>query len=183
MKNTSFFLFITLFFLSCTTSISNEKEIQTISEGEIIGAQKAWAIGLIGIGVAYQNKGDYKETAKKHIEKFYGYDMGKVLFKPTLASEKPFRMTMEGALSYYIGDNPSYPKDEGFALTRWKNVRWENAGIINSPDSNIAVAMGNYYFENEAGEEVKYEYSFCYKKDNQGKIKIVAHKSALPFKE
>ena len=106
--------------------------------------------------------------------------MGKVLFKPTLAAEKQFRNTFDGALSYFVGGNETYPEDTGFALKQWKNVRWENAGIINS-NSNMAVAMGNYYFANQEGEETKVEYTFCYKKDSNGEVKIVAHKSAFPY--
>lgn len=103
--------------------------------------------------------------------------MGKVLFKPTLVADKPFRSTFDGALLIYRGDE-SYPEDAGFALNRWTNVRWENAGIINS---NMAVAMGNYYFKDENGEETKFEFTICYKKDENGDLKIVSHKSAMPY--
>ena len=151
-----------------------------ISEAEVIAAQKAWGIGIIGIGVAYESGGDYEAAAKEHIEKFYGYDQGKVLFKPTLAAEKQFRNSFDGALSYFIGENPSFPEDNGFALRPWKDVRWENAGIINS-NSDLAIAMGNYYFTDKEGVVSKVEYTFAYKKDANGDLKIVAHKSALPY--
>ncbi len=166
---------------SCQSTVENTANpIQKITEAEVIAAQKAWGIGVIGIGVAHANGGDYVEAGKKHVEKFYGYDIGKVLFKPTLAAEKQFRMTFDGALSYFVGGNDTYPEDEGFALNRWTNVRWENAGILNS-DSNMAVAMGNYYFADQEGEETKVEYTFCYRKDDNGDVKIVAHKSAIPY--
>ncbi len=175
-------LFIASFSLLIMEScaVSDSKPLKKITESEILRAQKAWAIGLIGIGVAYENSNNYKEAASNFIEEFYAYDETKVLFKPTLAKEKPFRTTLEGALSYFIGDNEFYPEDKGFALETWKDVRWENAGIINS-DGGIAVAMGNYYFTNKEGITSKFEYTFCYKKVDDGSIKIVAHKSALPY--
>ncbi len=175
-------LIIPVLLLSCQpTDVSTPNQTtQKITEAEVIASQKAWGVGVIGIGVAHANGGDYVEAAKKHIEKFYGYDMGKVLFKPTLAAEKQFRNTFDGALSYFVGGNETYPEDTGFALKQWKNVRWENAGILNS-GSNMAVAMGNYYFSDQEGEETKVEYTFCYRKDENGDIKIVAHKSAIPY--
>ena len=151
-----------------------------VSEAEVIAAQKAWGVGVIGIGVAYASGGDYREMAKQHVEKFYGYDLGKVLFKPTMAAEKQFRQTYDGALSYFIGDNPAFPEDKGFALNRWTDVRFENAGIINS-DSDLAIAMGNYYFTDESGQEMKVEFTICYRKNDQGDLKIIAHKSSLPY--
>ena len=151
-----------------------------VSEAEVIAAQKAWGVGVIGIGVVYEQGGDYKEAAKQHIERFYGYDQGKVLFKPTMAAEKQFRQTYEGALSYFVGGNPSFPEDQGFALNKWKDVRFENAGIINS-DGDLAIAMGNYYFTDESGQETKVEFTICYKKNDKGELKIIAHKSSLPY--
>lgn len=165
---------------ACQPPAAPPKLIQKITESEVIAIQKAWGIGLIGIGVAYESGDDYGAAATNFIEKFYGYDIGKVLFKPTLATEKQFRTTLEGALSYFVSGNESYPEDKGFALKRWKDVHWENAGIINS-NSDLAIAMGNYYFTDEEGERTKVEYTFCYRKDENGALKIVAHKSALPY--
>ena len=45
----------------------------------------------------------------------------------------------------------------------------------------MALAMGNYYFTTTEGDEVKVEYTFAYMKDENGNLKIVAHKSALPY--
>ncbi len=167
-------------FDSCQYSLDEEKIIRVISESEVIAAQEAWELSLISIGVAYENGGDYKATAKKHVQDYYGYDLGKVLFKPTMAKDKQFRTTFDGALSYYVGGNDSFPEDKGFALNRWTNVRWENVGIFNS-NGNMAIAMGNQYFIDKEGKELKVEFTLCYVKDKQGNLKIVAHKSALPF--
>ena len=66
---------------------------------EIEAAQQAWGDGLIAIGQVYLDKGDYTERAKEHITALYGYHLGPVIFKPTLAANKQFRDTAEGALS------------------------------------------------------------------------------------
>lgn len=152
-----------------------------ISEIDVVNAQKAWGEGIVKIGEVFTSGGDYTEAASQHIEDFYGYDMGKVLFKPTLAADKQFRRTFDGALSYFVGNNATYPEDKGFAIKPWTNVRWENEGIINNDQGNMAVAMGNYYFTTQDGSEVKVEYTFAYVKDKNGDLKIVAHKSAIPF--
>jgi len=103
-----------------------------------------------------------------------------VLFKPTLASEDHFRETFDAALSYFVGDNDTYPEDKGFAIAPYTNVRWENSGIY-SKKCEMALAMGNYYFTTTTGDEIKVEYTFAYVKDSQGKLRIIAHKSALPY--
>ena len=54
-----------------------------ITTEEVEAAQAAWGNGIVEIGKAE----DPKQAAIAHIDKFYGFDMGSVLFKPTLASE------------------------------------------------------------------------------------------------
>lgn len=152
----------------------------TISEKEIQEAQKAWGEGIVHIGKVFTSNGDYKEAATDHINRFYNYQEGSVLFKPTLVSEKQFRTDFEGALSYFVGGNSNYSEDGGFAIKPWTNVRWENTGtkII----GNMAVAMGNYYFTPADGnEDVKVEYSFAYTKNADGELKIILHDSHVPY--
>ncbi len=127
------------------------------------------------------DKGDYITAATNHINQFYNYQEGSVLFKPTLASEKQFRTDFTGALSYFVAGNENYHEDHGFAIKPWSAVRWENVGTKIFGD--LALAMGNYYFTPaKGGDEVKVEYSFVYKKDKEGKLKIVLHDSHLPYK-
>lgn len=153
---------------------------QKISEQEILSAQKAWGEGIVKIGKVFLEKGDYTETAKKHIERFYNYAEGSVLFKPTLVSEKQFRQDFDGALSYFIGGNDNYPEDNGFAIRPWSNVHWDNIGC--KITGNMAVAMGNYYFTTVDGSEtIKAEYSFSYTKNSQGQLKIILHDSHIPY--
>lgn len=151
-----------------------------ITSSEVVVAQKEWGEGIVKIGQVFADGGDFKQAAKNHIETLYGYDLGMVLFKPTLASEDQFRETFDAALSYFVGDNETYPEDKGFAIAPYTNVRWENSGIY-AKKCDIALAMGNYYFTTTAGKEIKVEYTFAYIKDDKGKLRIVAHKSALPY--
>ncbi|MDP3453101.1 MAG: hypothetical protein Q8R90_09110 [Bacteroidales bacterium] len=163
---------------NATTTLT---EVIIIEEQEVLEAQKAWGEGIVHIGKIYTDKGDFKEAATQHINNFYNYQEGSVLFKPTLTSEKQFRTDFLGALSYFIGGDQNYPEDHGFAIKPWSSVRWENIGtkII----GNMAIAMGNYYFTPaKGGDDVKVEYSFAYTKDKDGILKIVLHDSHLPYK-
>ncbi|MEM6751576.1 MAG: hypothetical protein AAF630_01090 [Cyanobacteria bacterium P01_C01_bin.38] len=149
-----------------------------ITEKDVIDAQETWANAVIEIGKAYQNKGDYRAKAAETVDNLYGYDEGKVLFKPTLASEGQFRLTEEDAVSYFV--KGKIAEDTGFALRPWSKVRFENAGI--SVGCNDAVTMGNYYFTDaNTGKETKVEYTFGYRQNNDGKLMIDLHHSSLPF--
>lgn len=172
--------------ISCTQANKGEKpyateeKVATITESEVTAAQKAWGEGIVRIGKVFTDGGDYSQAATEHINKFYNYQEGTVLFKPTLAAEKQFRTDFEGALSYFVGGNDNYSEDGGFAIKPWTNVRWENIGtkII----GNMAVAMGNYYFTPADGSgDVKVEYSFAYTKDSSGELKIILHDSHVPY--
>ncbi len=151
-----------------------------ITEQEVVEAQKAWGDGIVEIGQVHSSGGDYVNAASDHINRFYGYDLSLVLFKPTLAAAEQFRASFDGALSYFVGGNPSHQEDKGFALTPWTKVRWANAGIINN-SCTMAVAMGNYFFTPTTGDEVKVEYTIGYVKDREGDLRMVVHKSSIPY--
>ena len=151
-----------------------------ITEEQILDAQKEWGEGIINIGRVFLEKGDYKAAAEQHINTFYNYQEGKVLFKPTLASIKQFRLEFDAALSYFVGGNDSFPEDHGFAIKPWTDVRWENIGTTINGDTGLA--MGNYYFTpHDGGDVVKVEYSFAYTRDSKGDLKIILHDSHVPF--
>ena len=151
-----------------------------ITEEQILEAQKNWGEGIINIGRVFLEKGDYKSAAEQHINTFYNYQEGKVLFKPTLASIKQFRLDFDAALSYFVGGNDAFPEDHGFAIKPWTNVRWENIGTTILGDTGLA--MGNYYFTPHDGSDVvKVEYSFAYTRDSKGDLKIILHDSHVPF--
>ncbi|WP_227740545.1 hypothetical protein [Vibrio jasicida] len=145
----------------------------SISTTEVESIQKEWGEGIVKIGTAK----DARKAATEHIEKFYAFDDGQVLFKPTLAAVDQFRGTKKEALSYFIGQDLS--EDKGFALAPYIKVRWENEGIITDQDS--AIAMGNYFFTKKDGQEIKVEYTFGYVKDSDGKLKINVHHSSIPY--
>lgn len=182
------FLVLSLGIASCNQTPQNEQNettllsgaIVSISEQEILDAQKAWGEGIVKIGKVYLENGDYKTTALDQVNEFYSYDQGSVLFKPTLTYQKQFRTDLEGALSYFVAGNENYPEDQGFAIKPYSAVRWENIGTKTT--GNMAVAMGNYYFTPaKGGDEVKVEYSFAYSKNQDGKLKIILHDSHLPY--
>jgi hypothetical protein len=150
-----------------------------IEISDIENAQQIWADRMVGIGMAYIQKKDYRTLAKKMVDELYGYREGTVLFKPTRASEKQFRLNAESAVCYFIGENPEFSEDEGFALIPWKSIEFHNAGFI--LNENYAVAMGNYYFQDMAGNQVKVEFTFGYFRSSDGGLKINVHHSSLPF--
>ena len=150
-----------------------------LTKKRINSIQKMWGDGIVEIGNTYVNNGDYQSVAEDFIKKFYGYQEGIVLFKPTLASVEQFRDTFEKALSYFISGNPKYTEDQGFAIRPWVKVKFRNAGIIII--KNHAVAMGNYYFTDKTGYEVKVEYTFGYFLNQNGELKINLHHSSLPY--
>lgn len=149
-----------------------------ITAEEVAAAQKAWGEGIVTIGKAFTEEGDFKAAADEHIKTFYAYgDGATVLFKPTLAAEDQFRGSFEEAMSYFIGTEGS--EDSGFAIKPWTAVRWENEGTIVDGDS--AMAMGNYYFTDTDGNDTKVEYSFGYVRGADGNLKINLHHSSVPF--
>ena len=100
------------------------------------------------------------------------------MFKPTFAIKEQFRPTFEGALSYFVAENGVCPEDKGFAIKGWTKVRFENENVV--INGATAMAMGNYFFINSKGEEVKVEYSFGYIMDSEGKLRINLHHSSMP---
>lgn len=151
-----------------------------ITIAEVKAAQQAWGDGIVAIGQVFTDGGDYSARAEHHIATHYGYDASEtVLFKPTLAAEDQFRGDPAGALSYFVGTEGT--EDAGFAIAPYTSVRWENEGTIIGEGGHMAVAMGNYFFSDNEGNETKVEYTFGYVKDDAGDLKIVLHHSSLPF--
>ena len=149
-----------------------------ITEREIVKAQEDWADAIVATGAAYSGGKDYRAVAEETVDALYGYAEGPVLFKPTKASEKQFRLTREEAVSYFV--TGAVPEDHGFAIQPWSAVRFENAGFV--IDGASAIAMGNYYFTDaNTGEEAKVEFTFGYFRDGQGRLRINLHHSSFPY--
>jgi len=141
-------------------------------------AQEAWGDGIVAIAAAHSTGGDFVGIATNHVNTLYAYQMGPVLFKPTLAAIDQFRPTFDTALSYFVASNGACPEDKGFAIKGWTNVRFENSDVI--IDGNTALAMGNYFFTDPDGAEVKVEYTFGYIQDDDGNLRIQLHHSSMP---
>jgi len=163
-----------------------EEGAQTIiTYDEVNAAQQAWCDALVKIGSLKEEGKDYKLFANEVLSTAYNYDYGKVFFKPTLAyGDQTFRNDKKGALAYFIGGDPDYPNDKGFALTPWVKARYDNAGAKNEGIQiygSIAITMGNVWVTGKDGKEVMVDKTWVFKKGKDGKLRIIVHKSALPF--
>ena len=83
--------------------ISLNVSAASISTSEVEIVQKKWGEGIVEIGKAKNER----KAAIEHIEEFYAFDDGQVLFKPTLASVDQFR----GALLTKSGKGCSHPTE------------------------------------------------------------------------
>ena len=167
-----------------TAGVANATEIHnsTISEAEVLQSQKAWGDALVAISAEHEKNGEKsaKELAAKVIDAAYGYQLGPVLFKPTLTQEpQTFRIDREGALAYFVGQDPKYPNDTGFALKGWRQVDVKNSAIL--LDGENATPLGKVSFTDKDGKVTTVDKSWTFKKDNQGTIRIVQHHSSLPY--
>ena len=149
-----------------------------VSVDDVERAQEKWGDGIVEISKAHKNGGDYVVIATNHIKTLYAYQIMPVLFKPTLAVSEQFRPTFESALSYFVASNNACPEDVGFAIKGWTKVRFENHKV--TTDGNRAFAMGNYFFTDQEGSEVKVEYTFGYVEDGDAKLRIYLHHSSMP---
>ncbi len=173
--------------------VVSELGLQYVEEGaqdvityaEVNAAQQAWCDALVKIGKLKEEGGDYKAFATEVLSTAYNYDSGKVFFKPTLAfGDQTFRNDKKGALAYFIGGDADYPNDKGFALTPWVKARYDNAGEKNEGIQiygSIAITMGNVWVTSKDGKEVMVDKTWVFRKGKDGKLKIIVHKSALPY--
>lgn len=153
-----------------------------ITIAEVEAAQTAWGNALVAISTEADTKGQAaaKSLAEQVLDSAYGYNMGPVLFKPTLTvAPQTFRTTREGALAYFVGGNPNYPDDGGFALKHWRSFKVENAGIVIT--GNSAISMGNVILWDSKGNMTKVDKTWGYVRGDDGKLRIVLHHSSLPY--
>jgi hypothetical protein len=163
-----------------------EEGAQTvITYEEVNAAQQAWCDALVKIGELHSTGGDYRGFAEQVLSDAYNYDQGKVFFKPTLAfGDQTFRNDKKGALAYFVGGDPDYPNDSGFALKPWVKARYDNAGADNQGIQiygSVAITMGNVWVTDKDGNEVMVDKTWVFRKGKDGKLRIIVHKSALPF--
>ncbi len=154
----------------------------TITEADLDAARVAWGDGLVSIAKAFEADGidGARAVASDVIDGAYGYGLGPVMFKPTMASgDQTFRPTKAGALSYFVGHDPDFPLDGGFGLKGWRHVTSEtSASFI---DGNTAMWMGWVIMTDKDGQVTKVDKSFGYTKDDAGVVRIVLHHSSFPY--
>ena len=153
-----------------------------ITETELEAARQAWGDALISISKAFEADGidGARALADSVLDAAYGYNMGDVLFKPTLASgEKTFRPTKKGALSYFVGHDEDFPLDGGFGIKGWRECVSETAAFFIEGD--VAMWMGWVTMTDKDGNVTKVDKSWGYKKDAEGNLRIVLHHSSLPY--
>lgn len=155
---------------------------QAITEADVLAAQRAWYQTLVDISSTGERSGQpvAKALAERVIDSAYGYQMGAVLFKPTLTvAPQTFRTTRAGALAYFVGGDSAFPKNTGFALKGWTKCESRNAAVFITGDS--ATSMGNVMITGKDGKVTTVDKTWGYVKDDAGKLRIVLHHSSLPF--
>jgi len=157
-----------------------------VTENEVIEAQNYWAQSIVDISNAFLMGGDYVKLAGERAGELYGYGHSKVLFKPTKAVEQQFRPTANDAMSYFVGNDAvisGYKEDQGFAINAKKGfskVVFDNHQI--DCHDQVAIAMGTYEFTcATTGEISEVEYTFGYKRNTDGKVRICLHHSSIPY--
>lgn len=174
---------LTLAFLPAAITAAEVPVMETnITLADVEKAQTAWGAALIQISKDYKDGGaaKAKATATAVLDAAYGYNMGPVLFKPTLTVvPQTFRPTKEGALAYFVGGDKEYPNDTGFALKGWEKYEFENSAIHITGD--LALTMGKVRITNAEGKVTEVDKTWGFKKDDEGVVRIVLHHSSLPY--
>ncbi len=155
---------------------------RAITETEVIAAQDGWCQALVEISSTNAKSGGEAATAlaEKVIDSAYGYQMGAVLFKPTLTvNPQTFRTTRAGALSYFVGGDSNYPNDTGFALKDWTKCEHETTATFIAGSS--ASTMGKVHFTDKDGNVTTVDKTWTFVKDDAGQLRIVVHHSSLEF--
>ena len=157
-----------------------------VTEEEVLEVQSKWAGAIKNISKIYKEGGDYVAAAGESAGELYAYGHHDVLFKPTKAAEYQFRPTPEEAMSYFIGGKQvedGYEEDGGFAINGGKGFAdclYDNHKV--DLVGGIGLAMGNYYFTcATTGDVSKVEYTFGYRRCEDGKVRIFLHHSSVPF--
>ena len=153
-----------------------------ISEAQVLKAQQGWCAGLLSISQAYASGGfaKAKATAEQVLDQAYAYPYGPVAFKPTLTvTPQTFRATKAGALAYFVGGDPAYPNDTGFAIKPWKNCVVRNQVI--QLHGMFANTMGNVDLTNDKGAVTTVDKTWTFLREPDGTVRIVLHHSSLPY--
>ena len=101
----------------------------------------------------------------------------------TLPPSPTLTLTLTLTLTKAMKNDELKGEDAGFAINGgrgWKAVEFSNHKIdLNGP---TAQAMGEYTFTDAAsGDKVNVYYTFGYKRNDDGKVRIYLHHSSLPY--
>jgi hypothetical protein len=157
-----------------------------VTRDDVIAAQNHWANSIVDISRVFLQGGDYVGLAGERAGELYGYGHSNVLFKPTKASEHVFRPDATGAMSYFVGYDAvpgGFSEDHGFAINAKKGfskVVFNNHQI--DCHGEVALAMGTYDFTcATTGAVSSVEFTFGYKRNDDGKVRICLHHSSIPY--
>lgn len=154
----------------------------SITEADVRAAQNAWGDALVQIAVAYDNEGidAARSIAESVIDSAYGYNLGPVLFKPTLTVvPQTFRTSRDGAIAYFVGHDSDFASDSGFALKGWRSYEIENAAIFIQDD--VAISMGKVRVTDSSGNVTEVDKTWGWTRDPAGDLRIILHHSSLPY--
>ena len=163
-------------------NLSTSVAAAPITVAEVESAQRAWGTALVAISTEYKTNGRAAATrlASQVLDTAYGYNLGPVAFKPTLAhGDTTFRTTHEAALAYFVGGNPNFAEDTGFALKGWQSYEVANAAVV--INGTTAISTGNVMLTNDKGEVTTVNKTWGWVRDGEGKLRIVLHHSSLPY--
>jgi hypothetical protein len=156
---------------------------QAITEAQVIAAQQAWCNALVSISQAHTQRGPAaaRALAEQVIDSAYAYQMGPVLFKPTLTvAPQTFRTTRAGALAYFVGGDSNFPRDDGFALKGWTACNAQKAAVFIA--GHAASWMGNIMLTGANGQVTTVDKTWKFVRDSNGRLRIAVHHSSLPFR-
>ena len=68
-----------------------------------------------------------------------------MFYSNQLAKNEQFRSSKDEFISYFIGENNVCKEDKGFAIKKWKSIKFQGYKISSYGDSIIS--MGNYFLK------------------------------------
>ena len=149
-----------------------------IEKNEVKKFLSSWTKGVIEIGKAHEQQGNFTEEAINFLNHHYAFEEDDVMFKPTFTSIKLFRNNFEEALSYFIAG--SFDEDNGFALKPWAKIELDEEPNIRLVD-DYAYVMGLLNFYSLKSEDYsKVVFTFILKKFSNNLKLILHHSSPVP---